>query len=135
MGLNSSQFGVVGPHPVAPAIEGRSHRLGLPVSSDIGSASGDEDWDDVGSGTDDLIDRLADIADTSRVKVRSVPSLALFAAGLFSPAIRELREINYQFEAPFIIDSTHTEQTFGLAATPIEATIAGYRATASTSGP
>ena len=34
------------------------------------------------------------------------------------PFARELLETRHQFERPFVMDSTHTEATFGLAATP-----------------
>jgi hypothetical protein len=35
-------------------------------------------------------------------------------AGIASPMIRELPEMQYQFRRPFILDSSLTEQTFGL---------------------
>ncbi len=34
--------------------------------------------------------------------------------------MRELKETWYQFDQPWITDSTLTESTFGLAATPLE---------------
>ena len=43
----------------------------------------------------------------------------------------ELGEVRYQFEEPFVIDASDTEETFGLSFTPfqaqLEATSAGYR--------
>jgi hypothetical protein len=55
----------------------------------------------------------------------------LALAGLFSPVVRELPEVAYQMERPFIIDSTAAEATFGLLPTPWEQvlaeTIAYYR--------
>jgi hypothetical protein len=38
--------------------------------------------------------------------------------GLFNPVMRELPEVAYQFEEPFVLDSTAAQQTFGLAPTP-----------------
>ena len=38
--------------------------------------------------------------------------------GLFSPMIREFGEMVYQFEQPFVVNSSRFERTFGLSATP-----------------
>ncbi len=37
--------------------------------------------------------------------------------GLFSPMIREFSEMVYQFEQPFVVDSSRFERTFGITAT------------------
>jgi nucleoside-diphosphate-sugar epimerase len=80
------------------------------------------------------IDALAHAAGTS-VKAKAVPLVALRALGLVVPMMRELKETWYQFAEPFVTDSTLTEQTFGLSATPLdqaaEATVAWWRSTAS----
>jgi nucleoside-diphosphate-sugar epimerase len=69
------------------------------------------------------------------VAIRSVPRLALRALGLVNPMMRELAEMAYQFEEPFILDTTRYEATFGPAGTPlaaaVAATIAWYRTRAS----
>jgi nucleoside-diphosphate-sugar epimerase len=69
------------------------------------------------------------------VAVRSVPRLALRALGLVNPMMRELAEMAYQFEEPFILDTTRYEATFGAAGTPladaVAATISWYRTQAS----
>jgi hypothetical protein len=44
-------------------------------------------------------------------------------AGLFSPSAKELVEMMYEFEQPFIVDSSKFEQTFGLKATPVQEAI------------
>lgn len=66
------------------------------------------------------------------VKVSAVPKAALSALGVFAPMMRELKETWYQFAEPWIVDSTLTEQTFGLAATPLDeaaaTTVAWWRA-------
>jgi hypothetical protein len=41
-------------------------------------------------------------------------------AGLVIPMARELAEMDYQFYGPFLLDSTETEQTFGLRATDLD---------------
>lgn len=67
----------------------------------------------------EAVQALATAAGTT-VKVTAVPKLALSALGLFVPMMRELKETWYQFAEPWVTDCTLTEQTFGLAATPLE---------------
>ena len=70
------------------------------------------------------------------VAVRSVPKLALRALGLVNPMLRELPETAYQFDQPFILDTTKYEAAFGTAGTPlaaaVAATVAWYRSRPST---
>ena len=65
------------------------------------------------------------------VGVRSLPKLAVRMVGLFNPTIRELVEMSYEFDAPFVLDTTKYQSTFGTAATPlptaIAATVAWYQ--------
>ena len=65
------------------------------------------------------------------VPVRPVPKLVLRAVGLVNPMMRGLAEMAYQFEQPFVLDTTKYESTFGAAGTPmdvaINATVAWYR--------
>ncbi len=42
----------------------------------------------------------------------------MLLAGLFSPMIRESAEVYYQFERPFIMDSSKFERAFGKQVTP-----------------
>lgn len=81
----------------------------------------------------EFVRALAAAAGTSG-KVTAVPKVALTALGLFSPAMKALRETWYQFADPWITDSSRTERTFGLAATPVAdgatATVAWWRAQA-----
>jgi nucleoside-diphosphate-sugar epimerase len=44
-------------------------------------------------------------------------------AGLFDPAAREMIEMAYEFEEPYILDSSKIEQAFGLRPTPLEVAI------------
>jgi nucleoside-diphosphate-sugar epimerase len=78
----------------------------------------------------DTVRALATAAGTS-VGVSAVPWIAVRALGLFVVMMRELQETRYQFDGPWIADSTLTEQTFGLRATPLaeqaQATVAWYR--------
>ena len=59
------------------------------------------------------------------VKVKEYPSLLIRGMGLFNPLMRELPEVAYQLEDPFVLDSTAAQQTFGLAPTPWDDLLAG----------
>lgn len=66
------------------------------------------------------------------VKADGMGRLMLAFGGLFIPAARESVEMLYEFEKPFVVDSSRFERAFGVAATPIadaiQATVAWYRA-------
>ncbi len=80
--------------------------------------------------------RLCDAAGVPPVKVGTIGRLALRAAGLFVPELRPMGEIMYQYEAPFVVDSSAFTATFGLEPTPVDealaATAAWYREQAAT---
>ncbi len=63
---------------------------------------------------------LAAAAGLPAPPLRSVPWSLVRAAGLFAPDLRELREIAYQFDAPFVLDSSRFTSTFGVAPTPFD---------------
>lgn len=52
------------------------------------------------------------------VAVHGVPRWVLHAAGWFVPVMRELRETAYQFERPYVLDSSAITRELGLAPTP-----------------
>ncbi len=54
------------------------------------------------------------------IGVERVPALALAAMGWFVPMIREIREMAYQFEAPFRCDDRRFRARFAPATTPLE---------------
>ncbi|MGW4689374.1 NAD-dependent epimerase/dehydratase family protein [Streptomyces sp. NPDC004244] len=68
----------------------------------------------------EMVGRLAGRAGTAPVAVRRIPAAVLGAASLFSPLLRELREVRYQFDRPFVVDSTAYEAAFALRATPLD---------------
>jgi nucleoside-diphosphate-sugar epimerase len=78
----------------------------------------------------ETINALVKAAGTT-AKVSAVPKVALNSLAVFVPLMRELKETWHQWAAPWITDSTLTEQTFGLSATPLDeaaaATIAWWR--------
>lgn len=52
------------------------------------------------------------------VKVTTMPDSMLAVLGWFSPAMREVRSLSYQFTAPYEVDSSASEQALGLTPTP-----------------
>jgi len=66
------------------------------------------------------------------VKASGVSKSMMALAGLFIPGARESVEMMYEFEKPFVVDSSKFERAFGVVATSIEesikATVAWYRA-------
>ena len=66
------------------------------------------------------------------VKASGMGKTMLRIGGLFIPEARESIEMLYEFEKPFVVDSSQFERTFGVRATPlaeaIKATVAWYRA-------
>jgi nucleoside-diphosphate-sugar epimerase len=67
----------------------------------------------------DLAHAFAAAAGQRAPKVRALPGWVLRAAGLLSPGTRELAETAYQFERPFVMDSTLSEATLGVSPTPL----------------
>ncbi|MEV7545743.1 NAD-dependent epimerase/dehydratase family protein [Streptomyces sp. NPDC089915] len=86
----------------------------------------------------EMVGRLAAQAGTGPVAVRGVPPLALALGGLFNPLLRELKEIRYQFDRPFTVDSTAYETAFATRATPLDqqvkATVDWWRERLATTG-
>jgi nucleoside-diphosphate-sugar epimerase len=68
----------------------------------------------------ELAARYCAVAGVPQVKVASLPRFVMRTAGLVVPMARELAEMDYQFYAPFVMDSTRTERTFGLTATDLD---------------
>ena len=64
-------------------------------------------------------------------KMNSMGKLMMAIGGLFIPEAKESLEMMYEFEKPFIIDSSKFENTFGMKATPIreaiQETVAWYK--------
>ena len=80
-----------------------------------------------------MLERTAVLAGVELGKVSSIPDVATRALALVWPTMRQLRQISYQLDAPFVIDARATEEAFGLAATELDeallATIAWARST------
>jgi hypothetical protein len=77
----------------------------------------------------DLAQRYFQHSGHPAVKVRSLPRGVTRAAAPFAPMARELAEMDYQFYAPFVLDSSAATGAFGLRATDLDAApreIAGH---------
>jgi nucleoside-diphosphate-sugar epimerase len=78
-----------------------------------------------------LVDIIYQHAGQPRSTVRAMPPLLLRALGLANRTLRELAEMQYQFDEPFIVDSSKIATKLGVPATPIGQalahTLAGYR--------
>jgi nucleoside-diphosphate-sugar epimerase len=55
------------------------------------------------------------------IPVRRVPGAVLAVAGLLVPIVREVREMAYQWEEPFVVDDARFRARFGELATPLDA--------------
>jgi nucleoside-diphosphate-sugar epimerase len=65
------------------------------------------------------------------VGIRSMPKLLVRALGVVNPMMRELAEMAYEFDEPFVLDTSKFESTFGIGgtslATAVADTIAWFR--------
>jgi nucleoside-diphosphate-sugar epimerase len=65
------------------------------------------------------------------VPVRTMPNLLVRAVGLVNPMMRGLAEMAYEFEEPFVLDTSKYQSAFGETGTPLVAaittTVAWYR--------
>jgi nucleoside-diphosphate-sugar epimerase len=82
--------------------------------------------------TRELVDLARSAAGTRPGGVRATPWPLLRLAGLRNRTVRELLEMRYEFDEPFLVDSSRITRELGVTATPygeaIAATLAGYRA-------
>ena len=56
--------------------------------------------------------------------IRSLPKVVVRALGLVNPLMRELGEMSYEFEEPFVLDTSKFESTFGSSGTSLATAIA-----------
>lgn len=72
------------------------------------------------------------------VEIRTVPKLMLRALGLVNPTIRELGEIGYQVDEPFVLDTSKYRDAFGDETTPlaraVDEAVSWYRTVADDMG-
>jgi nucleoside-diphosphate-sugar epimerase len=66
-----------------------------------------------------LIEAFATAGGVPVPKMSAIPVWLMRAAGVLSPATRELAETAYQLQEEFVLDSSHSEQLLGLHPTPL----------------
>ncbi|MGK5672817.1 NAD-dependent epimerase/dehydratase family protein [Micromonospora sp. URMC 106] len=72
----------------------------------------------------ELAVRAATLAGAPAPKLARMPGPVLWLGGLFDPTAREMREVAYQFDRPFVLDSTAATTTFGIDPTPLDDVLA-----------
>ena len=81
--------------------------------------------------TRQLVDLVYRIAGQPRTRLRQISPLIIRVMSLANRTLRELLEMQYQFEEPFVVDSTKIADKLGATATPVEeavlATLRSYR--------
>lgn len=70
----------------------------------------------------EAVSALCRAAGVAEVKVSAMPAWLLQVAGVAVPLVRELQETRYQFDRPFVMDSSAATATFGIAPTPLQET-------------
>ena len=56
-----------------------------------------------------------------KIKFRAIPKFMITLLGLFNPFVKELNELSYQFEYPYLVDSRKFINHFGdISTSPIE---------------
>ncbi|SCG66169.1 NAD-dependent epimerase/dehydratase family protein [Micromonospora coxensis] len=71
----------------------------------------------------DLATRAAALVGAPAPKLTRMPYPVLWLGGLVDPMARELRETAYQFDRPFLMDSTAATATLGVTPTPLDRAI------------
>jgi nucleoside-diphosphate-sugar epimerase len=78
----------------------------------------------------DLVKMIAEEAGVPH-KFKTMGKIMMRLGGLFIPEAKETVEMMYEFEKPFVVDSSRFEQAFGMKATPmrdaIRETVAWYK--------
>ncbi|MFZ0160396.1 MAG: NAD-dependent epimerase/dehydratase family protein [Kineosporiaceae bacterium] len=79
----------------------------------------------------EVVTAMCDLAGRRPVPVRRLPDLLIRLGGLAVPLLRELADVRYQHDLPFVMDSSAALATFGLEPTPwqevLAATVNGHR--------
>lgn len=68
----------------------------------------------------ELSERASAVAGAPAPRLSTMPGVILWLGGLTSPLVRELRETQYQFRKPFVLDSSAAIKALGVSPTPID---------------
>ena len=72
--------------------------------------------------TREFIDKIYAAAG-NEPQIQAMSRIVVNVVGLFNGQVRELKEMLYEFEEPFVVDSSRFESTFGVHATPLDEAI------------
>ncbi|PUA81915.1 NAD-dependent epimerase/dehydratase family protein [Nocardioides currus] len=67
-----------------------------------------------------LVERVADAAGVAVPKMSAIPTWAMKAMGVAARSMKEMSETAYQFDKPFVLDSSASEARLGLSPTPMD---------------
>jgi nucleoside-diphosphate-sugar epimerase len=73
--------------------------------------------------TRQMIARMAHALDLP-VKISRVPTWLIRTMGIVSPIMREIAEMTYQWEIPYVVDDSAFRKVFGAAPTPLNEAMA-----------
>ena len=79
--------------------------------------------------TRELVDLAFHLAGQARTRLRQAHPLLLRAIAVTNPTVREILEMQYQFEEPFVVDSTTFTTRLGMSATALNDAVARTLAT------
>jgi nucleoside-diphosphate-sugar epimerase len=71
-----------------------------------------------------LAGAVATTAGVDAPRLTGTPGRLVRALGLVMPSMRELGELSYQFDRPFVLDSSASERVLGLTPTPLDTAVA-----------
>lgn len=72
----------------------------------------------------EVVTRACAIAGAAPPRLSTMPPLVLWLGGLGNPLVRALRETQYQFRKPFVMDSSAAAAALGITPTPIHESLA-----------
>lgn len=70
-----------------------------------------------------LVKAFAAAAGVAAPRLTGMPGWLVRALGVLMPSMRELAELSYQFDRPFVMDSSASEQVLGLTPTPLDSAV------------
>ncbi|HEY3504499.1 MAG TPA: NAD-dependent epimerase/dehydratase family protein [Actinocatenispora sp.] len=72
----------------------------------------------------EIATRYAEVTGAPAPRLTALPYAALWAGGLFSPLVRELRTTYYQWDRPFTMDPAETTRVLGIEPTALDTALA-----------
>ncbi len=68
----------------------------------------------------DVAARAAELTGAPAPRLSAMPYPVLWLGGLFNPMARAVRETQYQFRGPFVLDSSAATEAFGISPAPLD---------------